>query len=596
MRVWGGRAARKIGPMAGGTEQGGGSGGGWRAWLFPLVLFGFATLFFGGRIGWWTDDYWHNQRDPVSGRVEAWAIHRGFFLRPLFYRIVPAVTTWSWRSQWPAHVLEVASFGAMVAAVWVLLMKLGAGRRAAAAATLLFMVYPGQFETIFWVAALPTSMACVLMLIAMMLTVGMARGRVGWWGAPLMAGLVFALCCLNEQPAAGVAGLPLVYWAAAGRGGRARWRDALRALVPAGLCIGAGAAYAWLVLSDPNKVVGSRGSVQSMVRPGEAWAHLLWFVDVLWRRLVLKNFALGAMATGWAQVRASGLVGAAWGVALAGSALLWLRTWARGPEEETRGSPGRMVWVGLVVFVTGWLPIYIFAAYDPDSRTRTWPCIGAAIALAGVLTAIGSRLRRADAWTKHDVRVAGGVALVALLIPSALMLVGTQAAFKRRYARDQAEGEELKRLIPNPPPLTFFLPLRVDETPVRTGSPVFDSHCRSVWEAAWTTPKFIEALYRRKDVHCGYCRKWTPGVPVRGADETGVNFTDRLGPRFEEIPGSGSRIPWERAVPFIVDAGGRVRIVTRVILPSLHAGGRVEVRVPQAPAGAPDLAVALPRG
>ena len=31
---------------------------------------------------------------------------RGFFLRPLFYLIVPAVTTLSWKAQWPARSLK----------------------------------------------------------------------------------------------------------------------------------------------------------------------------------------------------------------------------------------------------------------------------------------------------------------------------------------------------------------------------------------------------------------------------------------------------------------------------------------------------------
>ena len=77
----------------------------WRR-LFSELL---GTFFLGGRIGFWSDDYWHNLRNPTTGALPALTFHgltmdRGFFLRPLFYLVVPAVTTLSWKAQWPAHV------------------------------------------------------------------------------------------------------------------------------------------------------------------------------------------------------------------------------------------------------------------------------------------------------------------------------------------------------------------------------------------------------------------------------------------------------------------------------------------------------------
>src|SRR5262245_57552131 len=74
---------------------------------FPVALFLFAGLFFGGRLGWWSDDYWHNLRDPVTGRVGPVFMDRGFFLRPLFYRIVPAVTTLLWHDDRVAHAIQL---------------------------------------------------------------------------------------------------------------------------------------------------------------------------------------------------------------------------------------------------------------------------------------------------------------------------------------------------------------------------------------------------------------------------------------------------------------------------------------------------------
>ena len=44
-------------------------------WLFPIALLLFAGFFFGGRLGWWSDDYWHCLRDPISGAPRAWIMN-----------------------------------------------------------------------------------------------------------------------------------------------------------------------------------------------------------------------------------------------------------------------------------------------------------------------------------------------------------------------------------------------------------------------------------------------------------------------------------------------------------------------------------------
>ncbi len=121
---------------------------------FPVALLVFAGLFFGGRLGWWSDDYWHCRKDAAGSVIEL-VMHRGFFLRPLFYAVVPALTTALWEHPAAAHAVQLASHVLVVVMLWRLLLMLGIGRCAAGAAALLFMVYPAQFEALFWVAALP---------------------------------------------------------------------------------------------------------------------------------------------------------------------------------------------------------------------------------------------------------------------------------------------------------------------------------------------------------------------------------------------------------------------------------------------------------
>jgi hypothetical protein len=577
--------------------------------LFPVALLTFSTFFFAGRIGWWSDDYWHNQRHPVTGAITNLTINRGFFLRPLFYRLVPAITTLSWRAQWPAHLLEVLSHATVVVVLWRLLLSLGATRAAAGAAALLFMVYPAQFEALFWVSAIPTSLSCLLMLAMIGLTIAYARGRIRWWTLLLLPPLTFALCSLNEQPAAGILILPIAYWAALGSprpltsspphaftsspsAPRASHIHVLRSLLAPLLCGAAAILYIYLVSRpNPEKPPNARGSAETIVHLAGLWPRLQTFTDVLWRRLILKNFAEGALLTGADQLRARPLAALLFTGALVITATLWLRAWVSRPPDTPR-PVARLFILGAALFTTGWLPILMIANYEPDSRTRYWPGIGAAMMLAALFSWLGARF---PALSRPRVRLATGAALLFLLLSSALMLIGVQAAFRARFDKDRAEGEQLRALIPNPAPLTFFLPVHIDETAVHTRSPVFDGHFRSAWEFPWTAPKFIESAYRRTDVRCGYYRHWTPGVPLKGADESGIHYAERLGPAFPPIEGSGSRVPWDRALPFIVGPDGVVRIVTDVVVAPGPDGRPFEVHIHQAPPDAAPLRIRLPR-
>lgn len=595
------------------------------SWAFPPVLLLFATFFLGGRIGFWADDYWHNQRIPATGRLPALTYHnltidRGFFLRPLFYKIVPALTTLSWRLQWPAHLAMTLSHGLVVFLLWRLMRTLGLPRRASAAGALLFMVYPAQFETLFWVSALPTSLGTALMLGLMLLYAAFARrrGRLasggGWWCVPAMPLVAFAICCLNEQPAMGVLALPLVYVAAlAGEPARGERPSGTlrpvnhwaRAILPTVFCGLAVLLYVKLVISDPNKPAGSRGSAEQFVKLADLPERVRGFVDIMWRRMVLMNFWRGALGMGWNVLRTAGAIGWFWGAAVVASGAGWLLWWRTEPGKE-RGAGGsergqglvsaaRSLLMGGAVFVTGWVPIVAIAIYDPDSRTRYWPCVGLAIMGASVAAMLG---RRIGSRKPRYVRCASGAMLVAVLVGCSLMLVGVQGAFRARWRLDAEQGRELRALLPEAPPLTFLVPLDIRTTGVRTGAPVFDTHFRSVWEFPWTTPKFIETVYGRDDVRCGYWRGWTPGRPVAGANESGISFIEVLGPKFPR-DGPGSRVPWERAAPFTIDGEGRVHLVTRVIIPGKN-GGEVEIAVPQAREAvekgrAPELARHLPR-
>jgi hypothetical protein len=98
-----------------------------------------------------------------------------------------------------------------------------------------FLVLPWPAEAVFWLSSVPTSISVVLMLAAMHLAVGWARGAGGWWLVGTSAALCFAACCLNEQPAMLCGAMPMVVVCAAGRVDRG---VAVRAaaMLAAGVC------------------------------------------------------------------------------------------------------------------------------------------------------------------------------------------------------------------------------------------------------------------------------------------------------------------------------------------------------------------------
>lgn len=557
--------------------------GAWRRWrdaaptaLFLAMLLGVGGCLLIGEMGFWSDDYWHARIDPVSGVRTGLAMDRGFFLRPLFYRVVPAVTTLCWNSPWAAHLVLVASHAGACAVLWRLMRAVGVSARAAAGATALFAAYPGTFEASMWVAALPTSMAATLVMGAMLV---LLRWRRAWSAIASAGAMVAAACCLNEQPAAGVMVLPALAWAV----GAMKERSGRRVWLAATAVLGAVVmGYVLLVMLDGRAPRGARGSAESLVSLGDLPRRVAYFADVLWRRMVLRNFWRGALAEGWRTIVGMGPVGWAALATLAASAGWWARWFGErgrvlgpgvlGPEVLGHGAGGgtshpcgRVVVLGVAIFVTGWVPIVLMASYEPDPRLRYWPCVGLAMVVGSLLDVVLRRSGGGAVSAGAGVLARGVGALVAwLACAGAVMLVGPQRGFANRWAMDRREMAALRALVPDPAPHTLFVPLRVENAALATGAPVLDRHFRSVWEFPWTGTPHVQRAYRRTDVASLYYRHWTRLAPVRGANERGVLLTDEVGPRYGAREAGGWRVPWARVVLFVVDRGGEVRVVGRV--------------------------------
>jgi hypothetical protein len=483
-------------------------------------------------------------------------------------------------------------------------------RAIAAIAALWFMVYPAHFEASAWFAALPTQFSCAIVLWMLIRHVRWSREG-GRWHLVMLPIAAFVACCLNEQPAAGVALVPFVYLAT-GKRQESRRVWLVRAIGPMALaCIGVGVYLALLTLSAP---AGHRGSGGTLAGLSTIGSRLDPFLTVLWRRMILKNFATGAesyaiTSMGWTRAEGAWyvwlpltLLGAQWTIRT-------IALSARGKKRETepRTPMWRVALLGLAGFIVAWIPALLAAGYEPDSRLRYWADVWLVVALAGLVSMIlraGARMlpRRTSLVLFFVIAIAAGAAS-GVLVRFAAMNAGVRLAMADRFALDRMQGEELRALLPNPTPGTLFVPLSIETTGIATRSPVFDTYFRGAMEFPWTVRKWLIGVYGRSDVKTGFWRGWTiaiadgpnrrAGDPVRGAREEGLVFALEAAPRIAR-EGSPTRVvPWDLAAPFVVGKDARVRLVTAIVIVD-GDGKEKRIEVPQA-RGQDECVARLPR-
>jgi hypothetical protein len=556
---------------------------------FPLILLFFATTFQLGGTGFWADDYWLNQRSPITGErpplledgrltQSTLIINRGFFLRPLFYTVAPPLVTLTWHADWLAHGVLVLAHGAVVLLLYRLMLRLGLARPPAAAASLLFMVYPMQYETLYWAAALPITLSALLMLVIFNLHAGLAfdrrRGR-RLAILALLPFLGFAVCSLNEQPASGILAMPLLYVVAlrraGGAGGAAKPRVAGDAmwLLPA-LLAGSGViTYLFLMKVGLPPFIrpvppGVRGAADSLVRPADLPRRTAELAESVWHTLWRSQFARGALIQGLRELRAAPVETAIFAVLLAASSAAWLKrptntAAMKNPQAAATFRGVGPAFAGAAVFIGGFVPILVVTIYIAAPRIIYWPAIGAAIAIAGLGNILHSRARVAGALGRM-MRNSSAAALLPVLLIWSILLIGIAASFRARWEQDWSEGRQLRALVIDPPPGTCFIPLRVQSPCADTGQWRFDRHLQTVFAWPWTAPRFIRTIYGRDDVTAGSWRPWAQYA--QAGDDEGLWYAGHLDGEFAE----GGRLPWERVVPFIVTPDRKVRLITTIII------------------------------
>lgn len=585
-----------------------------------LVFWAFATLFFGGHIGPWNDDYFFTLRDPAGPHLTGWAVtarepylpptgHLGTW-RPLLFTVITWVITLAWDRFFIAHLVGALLHLANVVTLYALLRRLGRSVHAAAAACGLVLCWAATHEAWLWPSAMGSVTSALLLQGVMLCMTHLARDpaarRVP--RTVLMVGLTLAMLGFNEQATGGLAVLPLIFLAVADKDAPLRDRLA-RALTPAAIVWILPPLYVLLVRATAQKGLGV--SAESYVPALHLWPRCLQVFRDMGRTISMQDFWYPAFALGWRSWTHATPVFLAWSAALIGAAAWALRHWTATPSHGPGAPPRRpaTAWLvtlaGLVAAAGACLPVAVIANYPALSRVTYVVVLMLALPVACLFDGMGRAsfvsARVARLWS-----VTGGVLLSGLMLFGGVMSVGAQARLKRVVDLDERNARQLVEQVPDPASGTVFLPLRprppafsanellllhpwlsvdgVQRALERRGPSIggFQWAVRSAWDGLWSMKYFVKFAYGRDDVWSLYAVEGKQ--PILDADDAAVRFIWPFGIPYDvpdpNQPGEvQARIPWEKVIPLTFDEAGNLQVVTRVRV--RRAGQERTIDVPQ---------------
>ncbi len=537
-----------------------------------------ATLFFGGDLGFWNDDYFLCQRNPQTGDADAWRTRTPnpfraptdgiLWWRPLHHVFVTTALNLTWTNHRPLYIFGALLHLTNAVLVVALFRRLGRSWQAQAAAGVVFLAWPAAFEIFQWASAFSTCVATGLLLGASLAFIAWARGA-----RARHACLFIALACLipwlNEQPAGALIAMPALFLAVR-RPDEPLRRAAWRIAWPLGVVLAWCVVYAlttraWMPTADDSGAI-------VMTRLRDVPREVRQVTNRLLQELVrFRTVKLGPVRQGWIELKAHPALAAGSSVLVLGALGAIARSWfAPSPgtpkDREGLGRPAGPAWVilaGLLVYVGTAIPIAALPGVLIRPRMVYGTLIGGlliVLVLGDVATSIVARTRLRAPWVAyHAIALA---VLAAVTAFGATSLIGTQSGYHHRGRIDRAGAAALRALIPDPAPNSFFLPLKVEDAPIRSGVGDFDWYYVGPWYWAWSFPTYIKHAYARTDLDAGH---WPAPIPL--ADEGGVRFAGDLRPGLRDTPGQRGRwFSWDQVVPIVIEPDGTPRLVLPVVI------------------------------
>jgi hypothetical protein len=549
--------------------------------IFATVLA--ACTFFVGDIGVYNDDYFCNQRDPATGEVQDLVMNRPWHLwRPLTRRVLSPLVTLLWPHPWMLHAIDAMIHAAITAMVYALLRRFRVHPGVAGPCALAFMIYPGHFEAVLWIAITCTLLSVLLVLTVWhvylwWLTRSQAHSipvRLGALGA--MGGLAWCAAAFNEQPPAALVALPFAWLVIGPAAGRSRLHRTVRTALP---MVVAGSALLLYVRGFVRNTPGFHGL--GVAQQG-AVGRLGELVRQLPGESILANFIGGAWRQGL-QCVASHPSRAGILLALIGLAALpwcWRGTARRGVPALDRPRAIGLLLLGTVWAAAVWLPVAMAHAH-PLPRLFYPSAIGLAIAAAGAVSRVEELGMLRSLSCQRAVRLAFAGASCAGII----VWIGIQDAYQRRFRADVAEVEPLARIFQRSlEPGSIFVPIRILSHATLTGASGFDNYFQQCWQWPLASGWRIRLALHSANVHtvctgAGAARQGfavdprDPGRSVVCAANLAPPKPANAGELLPTSPDAPGRIfPWDRLVLFDVDGAGNTLIYTRVrIHPSTEA-------------------------
>lgn len=565
--------------------------------LFPLALWWVATLFFGGDVGRLSDDYEMLRRDPVTGVLDLPAVQtpdRPYFIRPVFLFVAHNLITIFHGHEWVVHAFMAGVHGLVALLLYSVLRRARVGTLAATSAALLFLVLPQNHEAVFWMSAMGSEAALATFLILALVVVRQESRGLASLGLPFV--LAFSVPCWNEQAAAAVPALPLLFLAV--RRADQPFRPLLRhALVITGVCMaGVGLYLALLIGTTP---AGQRGSASSLISAAELlprWGESIssswnWTAGQLGRDVVIGGLIRASRELD--SVRAA----VALALLVVGGVLFALR-WARPRDAEgpPAASAPRLVWLalfGLFAALLTLLPAAVIREQPLFSRLYAVHVAGLAL-VAGSAFACLERARgsRSGRWVAGTAGAAVAVGTSVL----AFSMIGLQGLFRDTARFDRSIPEQLAALMPGPERGTVFVPLDARAWAGDTGRKLFDGAIPLALFHEYAIGPLTREVFRRPDLDVVPFNTWR-GLRLSGftADTLVVPcpVSDGVAGKFRR-----TRIPWSRTVPFVIDEDGDVELVRRVWIerPNGRDLAIAETRVPAGVAAEPTFVIATPDG
>jgi hypothetical protein len=247
---------------------------------------------------------------------------------------------------------------------------------------------------------------------------------------------------------------------------------------------------------------------------------------------------------------------------------VWTRIPTHQPREKDkwpRFDPLALTLGGLAVFLAGHLPFIASASYPFQHRHSYVPMLGLLMAFGAAAEWFGRQVAEKK-WAARY-RAATGIALLAVLAPLTIMMLGQQHLMRTRWLMDLDIGRQLRELVPNPASGSLFVPVRSDDRAMRRGPDWFRRSVVGIFQTNWSAGNAYQMVYRRADVFGTNAGDFGERPVSVGVDEVRI-----APPPYMQAPAFAPdwRWPRQRVVEFSINEQGLVSVPPKPA-PSLEA-------------------------